>query len=504
MKIDIDISKVRNKEVWLELAKEVANHPDNFALWEKLINLTAFLPSINLKTKIEINHLAQPSVKQLLLLCYENLLVYFPYLEQYWVNYARWFYRFNELEKSLQTFQRALSILPGSILLWNTYLDLLLKINSDNTEMLNHFEEARMAIGYNYYSFFFYDKYLLFLQQNDMISETHLLLRRILEVPQHEYAKYFKAYMGLIDSADLKTIKYIITKEDLQNDFGMSWSDLFKQENLTSVKTEVRKRIADLYITTQYYAWKFYQYEKNLSTQYYVPNEPLTRLELQTWRSYLEFVENLNLKLVAKEKEVALKKNNSNVIDTLYRRCLIVTGSYHFFWIKYSNYYLNLNDIEKAKDILLQGIYMNPISNLKPRLRLVELYILNLEFDKAKALVMEGLELLPHNLQLFLKLLEVEHFTMPSNVEKMVTAKLAEISKIKNKELENQFDYLFVEMLNYSCITIHKLKKIFDKYKNKDSFYFTKAKKQFEQFYSGTSGVASSKILPDGFSCEYF
>lgn len=503
--MEIDLSRIPNKDQWVAAAREAAGRPDDFEAWENLVQLTEFLPSLNVKTKYPVSSRSPAVERRLVLLAYENLLVNFPLLEQYWVNYATWFYTFNDLAGAVETFERALLILPQSLLIWNAYLDVQLRINSDNAQMLASFERAREAIGYHYLGSPFFDKYLLFLKNNRLVREYHLVLRKIIEIPQHDYLKYFKTFLNLIEDADLDTIKFLVSKSDLKADFGLTWDDLLRDENLRKLKLELRKKFLDLFITVQYHSWKFYYFEKNLSTHYFVPNEKLSRLELQTWRSYIEYVETLNLKAATKEKELSLIKNNISLIDTLYSRCLIPAASYPFFWIKLSNYYLNYNDLDSAKLVLLKGVYLNPVANLKVRLRLVDLYILSSEFDKARCLVYESLQLLPNNLQLFCKLLEIQHFTQASSVSKLIVNKLTEIPKLKNKELEEQFDWLFVEMLDYSCITVEKLAQIFEMFKDKKSPHYLKAKKMFHETYKldGLDPLKTAKI-PQGWECVYF
>lgn len=503
--MEIDLSRIPNKDQWVAAAKEAASRPDDFKVWENLVQLTEFLPSLNVKTKYPVNSRSPATERRLVLLAHENLLVNFPLMEQYWVNYATWFYTFNDLSGAIATFERALHILPKSLLIWNAYIDMQLRMNSDNAQMLDKFERAREAIGYHYLGSLFFDKYLLFLQNNKLVREYHLLLRKIIEIPQHDYLKYFKAFLSLIEDADLDTIKYLISKNDLRADFGFTWNDLLKVDNLQKLKLELRKKFLDLFITVQYHSWKFYYFEKNLSTQYFMPNEKLSRLELQTWRSYIEYAETLNLKAATKEKELSLIKNNISLIETLYNRCLIPAASYPFFWIKLSNYYLNYNDLNSAKLVLLKGVYLNPVPNLKVRLRLIDLYILSSEFDKAKCLVYESLQLLPNNLQLFCKFLEIEHFTQASNVSKLIVKKLTEIPKLKSKELEEQFDWLFVEMLDYSCISIEKLAQIFEMFKDKKSAHYLKAKKMFHKTYKlDDSDPLKPANIPQGWECVYF
>lgn len=511
MTFEIDLSKVQNIETWISAAKEAASHPDDFKLWKKLIELSDYLTTTSVKAKqssISTDEGTSNELKkQLVLLSYENLLVNFPLLEQYWINYAMWLYSFNDLSKAIKTFERALTIIPNSILIWNAYIDLELEINSNNDEILLHFEKARIAIGYHYYSSLFFDKYLLFLKYNKMEKEFHLLLRKLIEIPQHEYLKYYRMFINLIETASLKTIKYLVTKNELENEYNLKWVDLIDNEAFHKFKSELKKKFSYTFITIQYYSWKFFNYEQNLKTLYFKPNESLSRLELVTWKSYIEYVENLNLKLATKEREHSLIQNNTLLIESIYNRCLTITSSYPIFWIKLANYYLNYNKLESAKKVLLRGIYLNPIQNLKLRMRLVDIYIISLEFDKGKAIIYELLKLLPNNYEAFIKLLEIEHFILPSNVEKLIISKLNEIMKLNNKQLEEQFDYLFVEVLNFSCIPLTKLRKLFEKFKNKNSVSYLKGKKMFDEFYDTTlhfKSLPTLKVTPSGWDCEYF
>lgn len=502
---DLDFASIPNKEAWISSARQATENPSDFKNWEKLVQLTEILPSINHKTKNTITAHSKEVEKQLVLITHENLLINFPLLEQYWINYAEWHYKFNDLSNCMKTFERALKIIPSSLVIWIAYLEILMKVYYyDHETMIKYFERARISIGYHYYCSIFFDKYLIFLKKNKLEKNYHFILRRIIEIPQHEYLKYFKTYFSLIENANLDTIKYILSGNDLKNDFNLSWVDLLNEDTFSKLKTDIRKKFVDLYITTQYYTWKFYEFEKRLKTNYFKPHHELSRLELNTWNSYIEYVEVLNLKIATKEREHSLIKNNQALIQSVYERCLVVTGNYHFFWIKLANYYLNYNNIDLAKETLLRGIYANPIRNLKLRIRLIDLYTITLEFDKAKAIIYELLQLLPNNLEIFCKMLQVEHFTLPSNVEKLIMNKLTEISKSKNALLENQFDYLFIEMLDYSCIPTSRLREIFEHFNRKKSTYYIKAKTMFTELYENSGSKHTVEAKKDGWCCEYF
>ncbi|TID15790.1 hypothetical protein CANINC_004319 [Pichia inconspicua] len=500
--VDIDLNEIPNKGLWLEAAKKVAEHPDDDKSWLSFINLTEYLPSIKQKNKIEVNFFSKRAEKQLVILAYENFLINFPFREIQWVQYAQWHFKFSNLNKSIATFERALKILPHSLIIWNSYLDLILETNFDKDDVLYHFERARMMISYHYRSSSFFDKYLKFLKDNSLDKEQHLLLRRIIELPLHEYLKYFQQFLLLIENANLDTIKFLISRKDLETDFNLTWIDLLDEKKFYKLRTDLRKKFTDVFITTQYNAYKFYEFEKRIKIQENQSGN-LNRLQLLNWKSYIEYVENLNLKGVNKEKEISLIKNNTLHIDMLYSRCLTVTSSYQYFWIKYANYYLNYNDFEAAEKILLRGIYMNPVTNFKLRLRLIDIYILSRDLAKGKALILELLLLFPDNLQFFCKLVEIEHFLNPQGVEEMIVNKLKEVQGKRNLALEEEFDYLFLELLKYSSISITRISSIFERFKDKKSYFYVKAFTQFNKYYNVKHYNEATKI-PEGWLCEYF
>lgn len=503
------ISDIPNKEEWINIAKDAAENPDDFKKWEKLVKFTEFLPSINLKSKFKIDYDSNKNEKLLVLLVYENLLINFPLLENYWINYANWFYTFNNLTKSILIYEKALNLLPNSLIIWNSFIDLNLKINSNIDNMIKIFEKARKLIGLHYYSFSFYDKYLNFLSNNKLTKQYILLLRYLIEIPQYDYLKYFKKFLSNLESCDLDNLKYLISTSDLKNNYNLIWDDFLNNEKLINFKLELKKKFLDLFITTQYYSWKFYFFESSFSNQFYLPNKNLNRLQLQKWSKYLNYLENLNLKIAIKDKEISRFNFNKLLIESVYNRCLIITGSYSYFYLKFSNYYLNYNELDNAKLVLIKGLYLNPIKNLTIRIRLIDLSILTLNFDNAKFLVLEGLSLLPNNYQLFSKLLEIEHFILSSNVEKLIIDKLNYIINLNNKDLEYQFDYLFIEMLNYHCINLTKMNQIFSKFKFKKSYYYLKAKKMFIKYYDINNKLneddqSFKNLEKSNWVCEYF
>ncbi|CDK26976.1 unnamed protein product [Kuraishia capsulata CBS 1993] len=460
---------------WRELLAAVTEDPSDFAKWEKLIELAE-----GLGNGIQLS--SSQKDKQLLRSTYENFLVQFPLCEQYWINFAEWCFRLKLTGDATDVYERALKIMPGSVLLWTSYVRFLKLTDLDIDDLRAQFEKARLAIGFHFHSHEFYDEYLQFLKENDMTREYHYLLRVLIEIPLYHYSKYFEEYTRLIETSDMRTIKYIISSEDLAAQ-NLTWPDINRDtKRFKELRVVLRKRFIDVYITTQFNVYQLWQFEKRLSSFFFTPVE-LKRSEIDAWDAYLEYLENTNLKK-GHTKDAVISRINDSIIEVAYERCLIVTALYPQFWVKYSDYHLNHNRIDKAIDVLKRGTYLNPITNLKMRSRLIDLEVLNNHPEAAKEIAVEWVSLLPNSIEVFLKLLSVESITFDekksgskSNAERdqylldLVQFKLDEVKSSG----ESAFDVLFSELLDFP-ISFQSLVVFFERHAaSKKSEHFWRA-----------------------------
>ncbi|ODV87937.1 hypothetical protein CANARDRAFT_20665 [[Candida] arabinofermentans NRRL YB-2248] len=522
MLLELDNSGLNSKDIpqyWLDLAEQVNKDATNFEKWEELINVSELIPTSNRKYTTKISKLSSAVHKKLLCIAYENVLVQFPYLEQYWCNYAQWLYLFGNTNKATDVYNRAISILPKSIIIWKNYLQFSSETLLSFDQLAPVFEQSRLAVGHHFYSHLIYDQYLDFLKLYNKTKEYHYLVRRVIELPIYHYAKYFREFFNLLEAANLETIKYLISKEDLSKNYQQKWADLIDRPSknkatietqtkqqaqpqaqlqqqqqsksaMTELKIDLRKRYIDLYITTQYYVFQIWQFESKITHPYFHPTSELTRDELNTWNKYLSYLETNNLKVnINSSNQVAnsiLSSQNQELVVIAYERCLIATAQYPFFWLKFSNFWMNLNMIDKAIDVLIRGIWSCPITHVKLRLRLIDLLILNKDLTNARTVALELCNIYPNLVDAFSKLLQVEQLMWNgqggSKLIKLVESKLDEV---KGTPFEESFDCMFGILLNYSCISISALEKFFEKYVNvKSSKYFWKAYLDFYFLYN--------------------
>ncbi|QPG74551.1 hypothetical protein FOA43_001882 [Brettanomyces nanus] len=476
---------------WLSLAQIVASNKGDVKLWDKLVDLTEHLPTKDDRYPVEVSQGSPPVMKSLLFTVYENLLVNFPLCEQYWCNYASWKFKLgDEAHHVAQIYSNALSYMPKSLIIWRNYLKFTIETQRSHCRIMDVLEDARIAVGHHFYAHVIYDIYLDFLKKSGHNKEYHLLLRRIIEIPMYHYCKYFLEFTRLLEEADIVTIKYFVTAEDLYSSFKLTWGDLLKPADgkiskMKELKSKLKKMFTDALITTQYHTFRLWSYERELKKPYYDPGSQLTRQELNTWNSYLNYLEINTLKDSFRNGNSGTAKMNRALLETAYERCLIRTADYSFFWLKYSNLKLNMNMEDQAKQVLIKGIYLINDDEFKLRLRLVDLEILSGEISEAKDLTLEAYEQQPDNLALTLKILQIEHLIDRDSVVDLIEAKLLEV---EGGEFERQFDYLFREVLGYGSVSLTKIEALLKRYqdKKKDSYHYQKALKEFYRCYKLT------------------
>ena len=63
--------------------------------------------------------------------------------------------------------------------------------------LISVFERAAAAIGYNFISHTFWDKYIEFEESKNESARLLTLLERIIHIPLHQYARYFEKFVPM-------------------------------------------------------------------------------------------------------------------------------------------------------------------------------------------------------------------------------------------------------------------------------------------------------------------
>ncbi len=481
---------------WLLIAKKVLNNKRDLELWEELLQQTENLPTKDEKHPIKVSSSSPNIYKRILYIVYENLLEQFPFCEQYWCDYAT--QRFQLGEDALivkNIFKKGLQFLKKSIIIWKSYLEFVMATSGSSKKILYAFEQARINAGHHYYAHVIYDMYLDYLRKTDNTKLYHRLLRRIIEIPMYHYSKYFNEFLRLLQDANLETLKYFVSTNELNRIFNLTWEQLLptgdnarrmQQPELTEIKTKLKKTFTDIFIVTQYHSYQMWNYERDLKHPYYLPGNELTVKELNAWNSYLDYLELYTLKDISKDKQSGVTKFHKALLETAYERCLICAADYPFFWIKYANLKLNLGNIDQAKQVVARGLCSTDDLDLRLRTRLIDLEILSGNQEKARDLTIKGLMDNENSLGLTLKFIQLEHTRDPQSTLKIIRMKLDDA---KGTPFESQFDFLFREILSYSDIDKAEVASIYRQYENdkKSSYHYLRGLLDFYKCYKQDS-----------------
>lgn len=455
MTIEIDDTSSVNPD-WISRTRELILDPTDFNKWLELVKYTENLNGGVVKS-------SSSEDKYLLIKTYENLLTQFPCLEKFWCDLGHWYFKLGYTEECVASFEKLLQVLPYSIIIWMDYLEILIFQKSGQVEhLIHHFEEARLKIGLHYYSDKFYDLYLTFLLKNEQFTKYYSLLRRVLEIPLYQYSKYFHKWFQLIEEADLKTISYIITPKDLQSKFQHSTADLQNPKLLQDLRTKLKKLFIDLYITTQYHSYQFYQFEKNFIVQFHQPLITPSSTELQTWIDYFIFLETLLLNH-SNTKDKLNYKIQLHYIITLYERCLLVNCNESKIWLKYINFQIAIKNIPLAIETCKRSFKFLPV-DLELNFKLIDVLNCGGNYNEAHSIALKLYKFYPQNISVFVKLLICE-----KNIHKQKTDDhLISLStkKLASSSLDPIFDYIFLEIQDFKIISIDKIKKFITSFKD--------------------------------------
>lgn len=462
---------------------------------------------------------------------YELMLSRYPLMEVVWMEYADFVFRTEDSTAAKKVYELAFTYLPRSLDLWIQWCQFQLETQTSHEAMFACLERARLAIGDNYRAWTFYEGYLNFLKmveaQGTVLAafectrDSHSaptpyfkLLRLVVQIPLYDYLKVHELNFKMLERATPTTIKNFINPNELMEIHKVTYLDLLNDRaKFKSVKATLKKRFTELFIVVQYAAWKRYPYEAALKTPHFHPDRLLTRLELNKWRQYLEYSEVMGLKVATRETEVTLARNNKDWTDVLYNRCVAVAGNYHYFWIKWSNYHMNLNNSNKAKEVLerallcMNGGLLTPES-LLVRSRLIDLHILDGELMEALELAMKVVGNLNGPSQedttcvvdIWVKVLEILNMTAPPNLTDDMHDIIDKVlAKCSHSAIQLKF---LVEVAQFHTIPKETIVKYLESINTSEAEKQTAL--QTAYFQDAISAEIKDFKAPTGWKCEYF
>ena len=377
-------------EEWCEVSVSVANDPDNFASWEKLIEYSCKgLNKASSRDKIETFRTS-----------YEQFLKKWSFCERYWINYAQLEWQLGNTDRCLLIYRRSLSLIPHSNLIWISYLKLLPLCELEYQNLLAVYREAELRIGLHYHSYEFWRLYLE-LEENHRGKSIYWfnLLKKIVEIPIYNYSYFFQLLFDEIENLNQDNILLMVTRDDLVKKLKLQHSleelDL-KRINYRDLKSKLKKIYTDAYITTQFKSFELYEYEKGVKLEFYSPQMAKSYQELDNWSRYLQFI---------------VINGDDLQIRQLFHRALVPLCEYPDIWLQFAQYYISSQKIQDAKHVLYKSLlHLRGSNKSVVQLKLVKLELSHRNYLKARDILLYALGESPNNVELLLQLIHVEKY----------------------------------------------------------------------------------------------
>ncbi|KAK5663474.1 hypothetical protein OQA88_3904 [Cercophora sp. LCS_1] len=334
------------------LKQELLEKPDDFEIWEKLIRLCESLEG-------GLNRNSSPQALATLRDTYDAFLLKFPLLFGYWKKYADLEFNIAGPESAEMVYERGCASITNSVDLWTSYC--AFKMDTTHTPQLVRelFERAAEHVGLDFLAHPFWDKYIEYEERQEAPENIFAILKRVIHIPMHQYARYYERLRQLAHSRPLTEIA---SPEELAR-FWQEVQDEARQHNVQKsdlelerdVRTKIDTHFYQYFQATQVETTKRWTYESEIKRPYFHVTE-LEESQLANWRKYLDF-----------ESE---QDSNYARIVALYERCLVTCAFYDEFWLRYARWMSEQDDKEaEVRNIYLRASTMFvPIS--RPAIRL--------------------------------------------------------------------------------------------------------------------------------------
>lgn len=323
------------------LTLNVSRYPKSLVYWEKLLNHI-------IHTSTPICKSIEPQLLELIRYTYSSMLNEFPYLENYYIDFALLEYRLGNVSRSHKIFQRGLQAFnQRSLLLWISYLKFCNDVVLNQKQLFKKYEMAEEFIGLHFFSGEFWDLYLEQIQLRCVSSKRYWsVLRKILEIPLHSFAKFYALWLHQVDDiTDLKQLSQLTSEDELLKKLkvDIKYSGR-KGPYLQEAKKKLKKVTKEMYMVVQYQVLEIYSiFESNIYTNYYTSSETLVSSdEIEAWIKYLDYTINFQ---------------TDSLTHLNFQRALLPLAHYDIIWIKYCQWLITAkNDLVGAKNVLLTGL----------------------------------------------------------------------------------------------------------------------------------------------------
>jgi pre-mRNA-processing factor 39 len=223
------------------------------------------------------------------------------------------------------------------------------------------------SVGLDFLAHPFWDKYLEFEERLESYDRIFAILDRVVNIPMHQYARYFERYRQLAQSRPVNELLPADLLAQFRSEIvneGPTTIHAGSQQLKTDkgeleIERELRTRVdnfhLEIFSRTQTETTKRWVYEQEIKRPYYHVTE-LDEAQLVNWRKYLDFEE---------------VEGDYSRTQFLYERCLVTCAHYDEFWLRYARWML----AQPGKEEEVRNIYQRastlyvPISRPATRLQ---------------------------------------------------------------------------------------------------------------------------------------
>ncbi|KEZ44631.1 hypothetical protein SAPIO_CDS3674 [Scedosporium apiospermum] len=301
------------------LRAEVDADPDSFENWEKLIRACEMDGTLNRNSS--------PQAIAAFRDAYDGFLLKFPLFFGYWKKYADQEFNIAGPESAEMIYERGVASIAKSVDLWTEYCSFKMETTHTPHLVRELFERGATAVGLDFLAHPFWDKYIEYEERQEAHDRVFTILARIIQIPMHQYARYFERFRQLSQSRPIAELVPEQTLARFRSEVaaeaaaygGQPRSELEVERD---IRTKIDSHYYDIFTRTQSETTKRWTYESEIKRPYFHVTE-LEHPQLQNWRKYLDFEE---------------AEGDTTRVMFLYERCLVACAFYDEFWFRYARW----------------------------------------------------------------------------------------------------------------------------------------------------------------------
>lgn len=438
-------------ESWHQLYKQIEKTPDDFALWENLVEIIekGDEPDANDDTRSEaasgtgLCKASSPYALQLFRFTFDGFLSQFPLAEFYWVRYAELEFALGHTDNAESVYARAVAAAPYSVVVWSRYAQFtVLTRVADPDVGRSVLERGASCIGSHFLAHTFWDNYLEFEKMHGDNDSVAQLLLRIMAIPLHQYAKYFDMFRKLVasDSVALESrapplviqqfrAEYEVEVQE-SNDIADETDQQQQQQHtkassagVTPNDDDLRERLQTyfymLYAETEAQVARIFPFERAIKKHYF-DVVFVSQSEMAAWNRYLEF-EELECSSPSSLSHhgtgygwgasMSSRSRSQSRVHLLYQRALLATAYNEELWLRYVRWLVGTDQRIEAKNVLRRACTIVPVGRPAVRVYFARLLASEGELETAELLCRDVLTELPNCLEVCICLARILYAT---------------------------------------------------------------------------------------------